>query len=88
MKHIKNKRVNKLKVKDLKKALKGLDDDADVVIGLYRKDDPVEFCYLADIFTEMKFDSVIKEKLFNCKVVELVGYDHNYCTYVQKKDDE
>ena len=87
MKNIRNKRVTKLRVKDLKKALKDVDDDSEVVIGLYRKDEPVEFCYLADVFASMKFDSVTKEKLFNTTLVELVGYDHDYCTYVERNDD-
>ena len=87
MKNIRNKRVTKLKVKDLKKALRDVDDDAEVVIGLYLKDEPIRFCYLADIFGNMKFDSVIKEKLFNTSLVELVGYDDEYCTYVERKDD-
>lgn len=87
MKNIRNKRVTKLKVKDLKKALKDVDDDAEVVIGLYLKDEPIRFCYLADIFGNMKFDSVIKEKLFNTSLVELVGYDHEYATYVERRDE-
>lgn len=87
MKNIRNKRVTKLRVKDLKKALRDVDDDAEVVIGLYLKDEPIRFCYLADIFGNMKFDSVIKEKLFNTSLVELVGYDHEYATYVEKSND-
>lgn len=86
MKNIRNMRVTKLNAGQLKKALENVDDDAEVVIGLYRKDNPVEFCYLADVFAEMKYDSVIKEKLFNTSLVELVGYDHEYCTYVERKD--
>ena len=87
MKNIRNKRVTKLRVKDLKRALRDVDDDAEVVIGLYLKDEPIRFCYLADIFGNMKFDSVIKERLFNTTLVELVGYDHEYCTYVEKSND-
>lgn len=87
MKNLRNKRYTKLNAGDLKKALKDVDDDTEVVIGLYRKDDPVEFAYLGDIYNEMKFDSVIKEKLFNATVVELVGYDHEYSTYVERKDE-
>lgn len=86
MKNLRNKRVTKLTVGDLKKALKGINNDAEVVIGLYRKDEPVEFCYLADVFANMKFDSVIKDRLFDASVVELVGYDHKYCTYIPKGD--
>ena len=86
MKNIRNIRVTKLKVKDLKKALKDVDEESEVVIGLYRKDEPVEFCYLADVFANMKYDSVVKEKLFNTTLVELVGYDDKYCTYVERKD--
>ena len=87
MKNLRNKRVTKLTVGDLKKALKGINNDTEVVIGLYRKDEPVEFCYLADVFANMKFDSVIKDRLFDASVVELVGYDHKYATYVQKQGD-
>lgn len=87
MKNIRNIRVSKLNAGQLKKALEDVSDDAEVVIGLYRKDNPVEFCYLADVFANMKYDSVVKEKLFNTSLVELVGYDHKYATYVQKKED-
>lgn len=86
-KKLRNKRYQKLLVGDLKKALKGVPDDVEIVLGFYRKDDPVEFAYLGDIFANMKYDSVIKERLFDAKVVELVGYDHNYSTYVEREDD-
>lgn len=88
MKNLRNKRVTKLTVGDLKKALKGINNDTEVVIGLYRKDEPVEFCYLADVFANMGYDSVIKDRLFDASVVELVGYDHKYATYVQKQGDK
>ena len=87
MKKLRDKKVTKLTVKDLKKALKGLDDDSEVVLGFYLKDKPNHFVYLADVLN-VKYDGVLKEKLFNNTVVELCGFDHDYCTYKEKKDDQ
>jgi hypothetical protein len=87
MKNLKNKRVVKLTVGDLKEKIKGLPDDTDVVLGFYMKEDGVHYCYLGDVFNNLKFDSVQQEKLIESFVVELVGYSDKYCTYVEKLDD-
>lgn len=86
MKKLRNKRVIKLTVKDLKEQLKDKSDDAEVILGYYLKDKENHFVYLADVM-ELKYDSVIKEELYNSNVVELAGYDHEYCTYMERKDD-
>lgn len=76
-----------MKVKDLKKDLANCDDDADVVLGFYLKDEANHFVYLADVLT-LKYDGVKKEKTFNSTVVELLGFDDEYATYVEVKDDK
>ena len=78
-----NKKVKKVTVGELKKALQKVDDDKEIVLGFYRKKDGVYFGYLADVFPNMKYDSVIKEK---SSVVELTCYDDEYCTYVERTD--
>lgn len=80
-----NKRVKKVTVGELKKSLQKVDDDLEVVLGFYQKKDGVYFGYLADIFANLKYDSVIKEK---SRVVELACYDDKYCTYVEKTDEQ
>lgn len=87
MKKLRNKRVTKLTVKDLKDALKGKDDDSEVILGFYLKDKPNHFVYLADVL-ELKYDGVVKEKLFNSTIIELCGYDHDYCTYIQERKND
>lgn len=86
MKKLRNKRVIKLTVKDLKEKLNELDDNSEVVLAFYLKDQPNHFVYLADV-CNVSYDSVLKEKTFNSKIVELMGYDDRYCTYVERKDD-
>lgn len=85
MKKLRNKRVIKLTVKDLKEKLSELDDNSEVILGFYLKDQPNHFVYLADI-CEVAYDSVLKEKTFNTKIVELMGYDDRYCTYMERKE--
>ena len=85
MKKLRNKRVYKLTVKELKEKLNEMNDDSEVVLGFYLKDQPNHFVYLADI-CEVSYDSVLKERTYNSKVVELMGYDDRYCTYVEKRD--
>lgn len=87
MRNLRNKRVTKLKAGDLKEALSKVDDDSEIILGFYMKDKGVFFGYLAKIFTEMKFDSVIKNKLLESSVIELVCFDDRYCTYMERKDD-
>ena len=86
MKKLRNKRVIKLTVKDLKERLNELDESSEVVLAFYLKDQPNHFVYLADV-CNVSYDSVLKEKTFNSKIVELMGYDDRYCTYVERKDD-
>ena len=86
MKKLRHKRVVKLTVKDLKEKLKDLDDDLEVVLAFYLKDQPNHCVYLADILN-VKYDGVIKEKLFNSSVVELCGFDDDYATYIEREDD-
>ena len=86
MKKLRNKRVIKLTVKDLKEKLNELDDNSEVVLAFYLKDQPNHFVYLADV-CNVSYDSVLKEKTVNSKIVELMGYDDRYCTYVERKDD-
>ena len=82
-----NKKVIKQTVGDLKKALKGVDDDKEVVLAFYFKDEGVHHAYLGEILTNMKYDGVIKEKLADSSVVELASFHPNYCTYVERKND-
>lgn len=86
MKKLRNKRVYKLTVKELKEKLNEMNDDSEVVLGFYLKDQPNHFVYLADI-CEIGYDSVKKESTFNSKIVELMGYDDRYCSYMEKKND-
>ena len=86
MKNLRNKRVQKKTVKDLREALKGLPDDTEIVLGFYMKDDGVHYAYLGDMFTNMKFDSVQQEKLFDGFLVELVGYSDKWSTYIERKE--
>ncbi|WP_458456499.1 hypothetical protein [Methanobrevibacter sp.] len=83
MSNLLNKKVQKKTVKDLKEILKNVDDNLEIVLGFYRKTDGVYFGYLADILTNLKYDSVTKEKLQESKVVELACYDDEYCTYIE-----
>lgn len=85
MKKLRNKRVIKLTVKDLKEKLNELDDESEVVLAFYLKDQPNHFVYLADV-CNISYDSVLKEKTFNSKIVELMGYDDRYCTYMERKE--
>ena len=73
-------------VKDLKEKLNELDDESEVVLAFYLKDQPNHFVYLADV-CNVSYDSVLKEKTFNSKIVELMGYDDRYCTYMERKNE-
>lgn len=87
MKKLRNKKVTKFTVGDLKNSLKGVPNDTEVVLAFYLKDEPNKAVYLADVMTNLKYDSVVKERLFNNNVVELIGYSHEFCTYVEKHDE-
>ena len=84
MKNLKNQRVKKQTVKDLKKALKGIDEDKEVVLAFYYLG-KVHHVYLAEILTNLKYDGVTKEQLNESSVVELSGFDDDYATYVEDK---
>lgn len=87
MKNIRNRRVVKKTVGDLKKELKDIPDDREVILAFYLKDKPNVECYLGDISAHLKFDGVLNEKLYDSSVVELAGFDHRYCTYIEKEND-
>lgn len=88
MKKLLNKKVVKMSVKDLKKRLKDADDDSEVVLTFYMKDRGLYSVYLAEVLTDLKYDAVIKESLYNSKVCELAGFNHDDCTYVEKHDEK
>ena len=79
-----NKKVVKKTVKDLKKILKDCDDDAEIILCFNMKDKGVHYCYLAEVHTRLKYDGVIKESLNENHVVELNGYNDEWCTYHEK----
>ena len=84
-KNLLNQKVKKLTVGELKESLKDLDDDSEVVLVFYMSlFNGVHFGYLAEVFTNMKYDSVLKERLMQSNVVELACYEHEHCTYVEK----
>lgn len=87
MRNIRNRRVVKKTVGDLKRELKDIPDDTEIVLGFYLKDKPNAVCYLGEISTNLKYDGVLKEKLNDSMVVELAGFDHEYCTYIEREDD-
>jgi len=80
MKNLKNQRVRKQTVKDLKEALKGIDDDKEIILCFYYKGE-AHHVYLAEILPNLKYDGVTKETLNSSSVVELAGYDDRYCNY-------
>ena len=82
MRNLKNQRVKKQKVRDLKQKLKKVDDDKEVILAFYYKGE-VHHVYLAEILTDLKYDGVIKETLNDSSVVELSGYEDQYSTYVE-----
>lgn len=84
MKKLRNKKVTKMTVGDLKKSLKPISDDKEVVLGFYMKEKGVHFVYLADVLANMGYDSVIKSK---SSVVELCGFDNDYADYMEREDE-
>lgn len=83
-----NKRVRKLTVKDLKEKLDGCDDEQEVVLTFYMKDEGLYSVYLAEVYATIGYDAVTKERLYNSRVCELAGFNHKDCTYVEKRDDK
>ena len=88
MKKLLNKKVVKMTVKDLKKKLKEADDDSEVVLTFYMKDEGLYSVYLAEVYATIGYDAVIKDRLYDNKVCELAGFNHDDCTYVEKHDDK
>ena len=86
MRNIRNKRVVKKTVGDLKKELKDIPDDTEIILAFYLKDKANEECYLCEISTNLKYDGVLKEKLYDSSVVELAGFDHAHCTYMEREN--
>lgn len=84
MKKIINRRVMKLKVKDLKKKLEEADDESDVVLTFYMRGEGLYSVYLSEILTTLPYDSVLKEKQSEY-VCELSGYTHEECSYIEDK---
>lgn len=87
MEKLLNKKVVKLTAKDLKDALKDVPDDREVVLSFMLYDEGRESVYLAEAYTHMPYDPVTKEKLFDNHVVELLGFTHKMCSYMEKKDE-
>lgn len=77
-----NRKVRKLTVKDLKQRIRKMDDDSEVVLTFYMKDEGLYSVYLAEVLS-MKYDGVLKESLSENMVCELAGFNHKYCTYVE-----
>lgn len=82
MKKLLNKKVKKLTVKDLKKALEDADDDSEVILTFYMKDEGLYSVYLAEIYTNIGRDAVLKESLTDSRVCELAGFNHKECDYL------
>lgn len=88
MKKLLNKKVIKMTVKDLKKRLEEADDDSEVVLTFYMKDEGLYSVYLAEVYSTIGYDAVTKELLYDNKICELAGFNHKECTYVEKRDDK
>ena len=80
VKKFQNKLVVKQTVDDLRKSLKGVDGDKEVILAFHYKGE-VHHVYLAEIMTDLKYDGVIKETLESSSVVELAGFHDEYCNY-------
>lgn len=86
MKKFLSKKVTKMTVKDLKEKLNEADDDCEVVLTFYMKDEGLHSVYLAEVYTMIGYDAVIKDHLYDSKVCELAGFNHKECEYVEKKE--
>ena len=86
MKNLTSKRVVKLRAGDLREALSDINDDTEVVLGFYMKDKGVHYGYLASIHTDLKYDSVLQNRV-DSSVVELSCFNDDYCIYVEREDD-
>ena len=86
-KKILNKKVVKQTVGDLKEALKNIPDDREVVLSFMCYDKGKYAVYLADVFANMKYDPVIKQRIFDDTIVELTGFTDEYSTYMEKCDE-
>ena len=86
MKKLRNKKVIKMRVKDLKKMLKGADDESEVVLTFYMKDKGLYSVYLAQVLSNLAYDGVVKEQLYDSKICELSGFNHEYCDYKERDE--
>ena len=77
-----NKKVKKMTVKDLKKALRKCDDESEVILTFYMKNEGLYSVYLAEIYTNIGRDAVLKESLTDSRVCELAGFNHKECEYI------
>lgn len=78
------KKVKKLTVKDLKEQLEGADDDSEVILTFYMKDEGLYSVYLAEVYSNIGRDAVLKESLLNSRVCELAGFNHKECDYIEE----
>lgn len=76
---LEKKKVIKKTVKDLLEALENVDPDKEIILGFHYKG-RVHHVYLSEILTDLKYDGVLKETL-NDSIVELTGFDDEYCIY-------
>lgn len=86
-KKILNKKVVKQTVGDLKRALKDIPDDREVVLSFMCYDKGRYAVYLADVYANMKYDPVIKQRIFDDTIVELIGFTDEYSTYMERTDE-
>ena len=84
IKKLLNKKVVKLTVKDLKERINDAPDDSDVILTFYMKDKGLYSVYLAEVYSTIGYDAVLKEKLSDGKVCELAGFNHEDCDYVEE----
>lgn len=84
MKKLLNKKVKKMTVKDLKEQLKDANDDSEVILTFYMKDEGLYSVYLAEVYTNIGRDAVLKESLLESRVCELAGFNHKECEYIEE----
>ena len=83
IKKLLDKKVKKMTVKDLKKTLKDADDNSEVILTFYMKDEGLYSVYLAEVYSCIGRDAVLKEQLNDSRVCELAGFNHKECTYIE-----
>lgn len=80
IKKLLTKKVVKLTVGDLKERIKDASDDSEVILTFYMKDEGLYSVYLAEVYSTIGYDAVLKENSSE-KVCELAGYNHKEVTY-------